>query len=201
LLFSRVGRSWGLSWSPHCHLKNSRVLKKLLAPLLLCTLTVARCCCSCALVVIMGSSSTSSGSIPVLQYPVLFDGTNYRDWVPHIRLHMCGLRLWDFLMGELPFLPRPSAPAKPVLTEKTTATEKEKLLADYEDRLTSYESQFYAYKTWLDEDARASLVLTASMEDRFAADIMEFERTRQMWTFLHKKYESTGQSIYLAVIH
>jgi uncharacterized protein (DUF1015 family) len=114
---------------------------------------------------------------------------------------MCGLRLWDFLMGELPFLPRPSAPAKPVLTEKTTATEKEKLLADYEDRLTSYESQFYAYKTWLDEDARTSLVLTASMEDRFAADIMEFERTRQMWTFLHKKYESTGQSIYLAVIH
>jgi hypothetical protein len=56
------------------------------------------------------------------------------------------------------------------------------------------------YRTWLDEDARAGSVLTASMEDRFAADIMDFERTHQMWSFLHQKYESTGQSTYLAAI-
>jgi hypothetical protein len=31
--------------------------------------------------------------------------------------------------------------------------------------------------TWLYEDARTGLVLTASMEDRFAADIVEFEQT------------------------
>jgi hypothetical protein len=48
------------------------------------------------------------------------------------------------------------------------------------------------YRTWLDEDAHAGLVLTASMEDRLAADIMDFERTHQMWSFLHQKYESTG---------
>jgi hypothetical protein len=87
-----------------------------------------------------------------------------------------------------------------VISEKTTATEKERLLADYEDRLASYESQFHAYRTWLDEDARAGSVLTASMKDRFAADIMDFERTHQMWTFLRQKYESTGQSTYLATI-
>jgi hypothetical protein len=62
-----------------------------------------------------------------------------------------------------------------VISEKTTTTEKEQLLADYEDRLASYESQFHAYRNWLDEDARASSVLRASMEDRFAADIMDFE--------------------------
>jgi hypothetical protein len=67
--------------------------------------------------------------------------------------------------------------------------------------LTSYESQFHAYMTWLDEDARAGLVLTASMEDRFAADIVEFELTPQTWSFLHQKYESTRQSTYLAAIH
>jgi hypothetical protein len=39
------------------------------------------------------------------------------------------------------------------------------------------------------------------MEDRFAADIVEFERTHQMWSFLRQKYESTGQSTYLAAIH
>jgi SMC interacting uncharacterized protein involved in chromosome segregation len=60
---------------------------------------------------------------------------------------------------------------------KTTAAEKDQLLVDYEDRLTSYESQFHMYKTWLDEDARAGSVLIASMEDRFAADIMDFEQT------------------------
>jgi hypothetical protein len=55
--------------------------------------------------------------------------------------------------------------------------------------------------TWLDEDAHAGSVLTASMEDHFATDIVDFERTHQMWSFLHQKYESIGQSTYLAAIH
>jgi hypothetical protein len=118
---------------------------------------------------------------------MLFNGTNYRDWVPHIRLHMRGFRLWDFITGERPCPPSPSAPAQPVISEKTTATEKDQLLVDYEDRLTSFESQFHVYRTWLDEDACAGSVLIASMEDRFAADIMDFERTHQMWSFLHQK--------------
>jgi hypothetical protein len=40
----------------------------------------------------------------------------------------------------LPCLPSPLAPAQPVISEKTTAAEKEQLLADYEDHLASYES-------------------------------------------------------------
>jgi hypothetical protein len=66
-------------------------------------------------------------------------------------------------------------PAQPVISEKTTAVEKERLIADYDDRLALYESQFHAYMTWLDEDART--VRTASMEDRFAADIVDFKQT------------------------
>jgi hypothetical protein len=38
------------------------------------------------------------------------------------------------------------------------------------------------------------------MEDHFAADIMDFEWTHQIWSFLRQKYESTGQSTYLATI-
>jgi hypothetical protein len=87
-----------------------------------------------------------------------------------------------------------------VISEKTTAAEKEQLLADYEDRLAFYESQFHAYRTWFDEDARAGSVLTTSMEDRFAADIVDFKRTHQMRSFLCQKYESTDQSTYLAAI-
>jgi hypothetical protein len=117
-----------------------------------------------------------------------------------MRLHMRGLRLSDFLTGELPCLPSLSAPDQPVISEKSTAAEKERLLVDYEDRLASYESQFHAYRTWLDEDARVGSVLTASIEDRFAADIMDFERTHQMRGFLRQKYESIVQSTYLAAI-
>jgi hypothetical protein len=54
-----------------------------------------------------------------------------------------------------------------VITKNTTTVEK-KLFSYYEDRMTSYESQFHAYRTWLDEDAQAGLVLTTSMEDYFA---------------------------------
>jgi hypothetical protein len=61
--------------------------------------------------VAMDSSSTSSGSAPVLRCLLLFDGTNYYDLVPRMRVHMHGLWLRDFLTGELPCPPRPSAPA------------------------------------------------------------------------------------------
>jgi hypothetical protein len=130
-----------------------------------------------------------------------FNDTNYHDWVTRMRLHMRGLQLWDFRTGELPYLPSPSAPAQPVISKKTTAAEKERLIADYDYRLALYESQFHAYKTWLHEDARTGSVLTASMDDYFTADIVDFESTHQMWSFLRQKYESTRQSTYLAAIH
>jgi hypothetical protein len=76
----------------------------------------------------------------VLRYPVLFNGTNYRDWVPRMHLHMRRLRLWDFLLGKLPYPPSPLAPAQIMISEKTTTVEKEVLIADYDDHLSSYES-------------------------------------------------------------
>jgi hypothetical protein len=93
-----------------------------------------------------------------------------------MRLYMRDLQFWDFLMDELSCPPHPSAPAALVITEKTTTCEREKVLTDYENRLASYESQFHAYMTCLDKDARAGSVLTAHMEDYFAADIVEFKR-------------------------
>jgi hypothetical protein len=38
------------------------------------------------------------------------------------------------------------------------------------------------------------------MEDHFSADTVELERSHQMWTFLHNRYELTGQSTFLATI-
>jgi hypothetical protein len=54
--------------------------------------------------------------------------------------------------------------------------------------------------TWLDKDAYAGSVLTASMEDHFATDIVEFEQTHQIWSFLYQKYKSIRQSTYLTAI-
>jgi hypothetical protein len=76
--------------------------KTLLTPLFLFAFAIAHRCCSCALAVTMGSSSTSSGHVPVLRYLVLFNGTNYHDWIPRMHLHMCELRLWEFLTSECP---------------------------------------------------------------------------------------------------
>jgi hypothetical protein len=90
-----------------------------------------------------------------------------------MRLHMYGLHLWEFLTGELPCLPPPSAPPQSMISEKITVAEKERLITDYDDCLASYESQFRAYMTWLDEDARAGSVIVASMEDQFSTDIVE----------------------------
>jgi hypothetical protein len=39
------------------------------------------------------------------------------------------------------------------------------------------------------------------MEDRFAANIVDFEWAHQMWSFLQQKYKSTSQPTYLAAIH
>jgi hypothetical protein len=46
--------------------------------------------------------------------------------------------------------------------------------------IVSYESRFCTYMTWLDEDVWAGAVLAVSMEDRFAVDIIELDRTYQM---------------------
>jgi hypothetical protein len=43
-------------------------------------------------------------------------------------------------MGELPCPPPPSTPAQPVISEKSTAAEKERLIIDYDDHLALYES-------------------------------------------------------------
>jgi hypothetical protein len=84
--------------------------------------------------------------------------------------------------------------------EKTMTAEKEMLIVDYDDRMSSYESQYSDYKTWLDEDAWAGSVLVASMEDQFFTEIVELEWAHQIWTFLRSRYEPTGQSTFLAAI-
>jgi hypothetical protein len=41
---------------------------------------------------------------------------------------------------------------------------------------------------------------SCSVGDQFSADIVELERSHQMWAFLHTHYETIGQSTFLAAI-
>jgi len=148
----------------------------------------------------MSSSVPSSGGVQITRCPVLFNGTNYRDWVPRLRWHMRGLRLWEFLTGHIPCPPPPSVPVRPIISDKATDAEKTKLLDEYDASMESYASQFAAYRTWLDEDARAGAVLAASMEEHLSADIVGFDHAHQMWAFLRERYEPTGQCTYIAAL-
>ncbi|WVZ72434.1 hypothetical protein U9M48_020898 [Paspalum notatum var. saurae] len=148
----------------------------------------------------MAPSTPSNGGVPVFRCPLLFDGTNYRVWVPRMRWHMRGLRLWEFLTGELPCPPTPTAPVPPAIPDQATDEDKTQLLDDFATLEKSYEAQFNAYRLWLDEDARAGSILATSMEDQFAAEIVDFDRSHQMWSFLRDHYEPTGQSAYFAAI-
>ncbi|XP_062191268.1 uncharacterized protein LOC133895084 [Phragmites australis] len=110
---------------------------------------------------------------------------------------MKGLRLWYFLTGDLPCSPKPVCPIQPVIPENASEDDKAQLLASYDDNLLAYDTDFVAYRTWLDEDARAASILVASMEECLAADIVYFDFSHQMWTSLHDLYEPSGQSLYI----
>lgn len=68
----------------------------------------------------MAPSSSSSVGVSVPRCPVIFDGTIYRAWVPHMRLLMRGLRVWEFLTGDLPCPPRRTTPTPPVIPDRAT---------------------------------------------------------------------------------
>ena len=149
----------------------------------------------------MSSSSVpSSGAVQIMRCPVLLNGANYRDWVPRLRWHMCGLRLWEFITGDIPCPSPPVVAVKPTIPDKATDDVKTKMLDDYDASMESYVSQFAAYRAWLDEYARAGAVLAASMEEQISADIVGFEHAHQMWVFLRERYEPTGQSTYIAAL-
>ncbi|CAD6269897.1 unnamed protein product [Miscanthus lutarioriparius] len=117
-----------------------------------------------------------------------------------MRWHMRGLRLWEFLSGELPCPALPDRPVQPVIPPENSEEEQKKLREAYDDDMASYMSHFRAYRTWLDEDARAGAVLVASMEKHLAGEVIRLDHAAQMWAILRQRYEPSGQSTYIAAL-
>jgi hypothetical protein len=129
------------------------------------------------------SSSSSSGYLAIPRCPVIFDGANYPDFAAFMHVHMRGLRFWGVLSGEVSYPPRPTAPTAPVppmpvalapdatqeakdaakSADATALAEYDRQVQEYSDALATYRVDLTDYTQWIDEDARAAVVLTSSV--------------------------------------
>ena len=150
--------------------------------------------------------SAASGYVAVPRCPVIFDGTNYTEFAGFMRIHMRGIRLWGVLSGEVCCPPRPVPPVAPtpptplvLPTDANQAAKDAAKLADeaadraydervlaYEEALQTYHGALSVYTQWLDDDARAAAVLTASVLPQFASEFLGLPTVFQMWTFLRQ---------------
>jgi hypothetical protein len=151
---------------------------------------------------------------------VIFDGTNYLDFAAFMRVHMRGLRLWGVLSGEVSCPPCPTAPLAPIPSTPPVlgddATQEAKDAAENADRsvVAAYELKFQlyssaletyrldltAYTQWMDEDARATAVLTSSVLPQFASEFMGLPTIADMWAHLRQCYQPSGDALYLSVV-
>ncbi|SPT15922.1 unnamed protein product [Triticum aestivum] len=162
--------------------------------------------------------STTSGYVAVPRCPVNFDGTNIK-FVGFMRIHMCGIRLWGVLLGEVRCPPcsvppvAPTPPTLPVVANATQAAKDAAKLADdavvraydeqvltYEEALHTYHEALSAYTQWLDDDARAAAVLTTSVLPQFASEFLGLPTVFEMWTRLRQRYQPSGDALYLSVV-
>ena len=70
----------------------------------------------------------------------------------------------------------------------------EQVLA-YEEALQTYHGALSVYTQWLDDDARAAAVLTASVLPQFASEFLGLPTVFQMWTCLRQRYEPCGDAL------
>jgi len=163
---------------------------------------------------------SSSGYVAVPRCSVIFDGTNYAEFVGFMRIHMRGLLLWGVLSGEVPCPPCPVAPVAPtppvppVLAADASQADRDtaKALDDaavdaydqqvsaYSDALSVYRDDLSAYTQWCNDDARAAAVLTASVLPQFASEFMGLGPVAAMWSYLCQRYQPSGDALYLSVV-
>src|SRR3990170_7522278 len=163
---------------------------------------------------------SSSHYVAVPRCSVIFDGTNYAEFVGFMRIHMRGLLLWGVLSGEVPCPPCPVAPVAPtppvppVLAADASQVDRDaaKALDDaavdaydqqvsaYSDALSVYRDDLSAYTQWCNDDARAAAVLTASVLPQFASEFMGLGTVAAMWSYLCQRYQPSGDALYLSVV-
>jgi hypothetical protein len=150
--------------------------------------------------------SLLSGYVVIPRDLVIFDGTNYPNFDAFMCIHMCGLRLWGVLSGEVscplcPIAPTvPTLPMPPVLVADATQVAKDvaksaddaniaaydQKVQEYPDALDTYQVALTAYTQWMDDDAHAAVVLTANVLPQFAYEFMGLSTIVDMWSHLRQ---------------
>lgn len=163
--------------------------------------------------------STASGYAVVSRCPVIFDATNYTEFIGFMRIHMRGIRLWGVLSDEVRCPPHPVPPVAPTpptplvlpadanqvakdavkLAHEAVVRTYDEQVSIYEEALQAYHGALSVYTQWLDDDARAAAVLTASVLPQFASEFLGLPTVFEMWTRLHQRYEPSGDALYLSV--
>ena len=70
----------------------------------------------------------------------------------------------------------------------------------YEEALQTYHGALSVYTQWLDDDARAAVVLTASVLPQFASEFLGLPTVFEMWTRLRQHFQPSGDALYLSVV-
>jgi hypothetical protein len=164
--------------------------------------------------------SSSSGYVAIPCCPVIFYGENYPDFAAFMRVHMRSLRLWGVLSGEVSCPPCPTPPLAPIpptppaLGDGATQAEKDAAESAGRSAVAAYDLQFQqyssaretyqldltAYTQWMDEDARATAVLTSSVLPQFASEFMGLPTVADMWAHLRQRYQPFGDALYLSMV-
>uniref|UniRef100_A0A8I6WQI0 Uncharacterized protein n=1 Tax=Hordeum vulgare subsp. vulgare TaxID=112509 RepID=A0A8I6WQI0_HORVV len=163
---------------------------------------------------------SSSSYVVVPRCSVIFDGTNYGEFVGFMRIHMRGLLVWGVLSGVVPCPPCPLAhvaptpPVLPVLAADASQADRDvaKALDDaavdaydqqvssYLDALSVYRNDLSAYTQWCNDDAPAVVVLTASVLPQFPSEFMGLGTVAAMWSYLCQRHQPSGNALYLGPV-
>lgn len=168
-----------------------------------------------------GTMSSSSGYVTIPRCSVIFDGTNYTEFVAFMRIHILWHCLWGGLSGEVPCLPRPVPPVAPtpptpptLVADATQAAKDAAKAADdaavhaydqqilaYEEALPTYHEATCACTRWFGDDGHAAAVLISSVLLQFASEFMGLTTIFEMWSHLGHRYQPSGDALYLYVVH
>jgi hypothetical protein len=71
---------------------------------------------------------------------------------------------------------------------------------EYSADLETYRLDLTSYTQWMDNDARDAAVLTSNVLPQFSSDFMGLSTVTDMWAHLRKRYQSSGDVLYLSVV-
>ncbi|CAD6250315.1 unnamed protein product [Miscanthus lutarioriparius] len=140
------------------------------------------------------------GAVLVPRCPIIFNGTNWGDFVFHVEVHMDGQLLWRYLTGERICPPRPLLPTPPTYPPDADDDAKSALLEAFEAKMESYQSDLDVYETWLREEKSAKAILLASMEVDLSLSLRGLATSHLMWDHFRRSYEIRNKAMYLAVV-